>query len=113
MWLGLGWQNMNDAIQPLAPTGDLRPGDKKAMDLRNDILTKAYIDWLIQADGGVRTATEVLENRELRLMSLGPLIANIEVGYAGRDGRTNVPDADESGLFPPTAAIAVQRNTQF
>lgn len=79
----LGFGNINEVIQTLNPTGDLRPGDAMMRDARSEIFAIAYVDWMEGASSGagVRTATEVLDRRQLRFQSMSALISRLETEF--------------------------------
>lgn len=66
----------------------------------------AYVDWLTPNEGPQMTATEVLDRRDLRLRSLGPLVARIENEKMAALAENTFEDMMDAGMLPrPPASL--------
>ncbi|PHS25470.1 MAG: hypothetical protein COA84_07590 [Robiginitomaculum sp.] len=97
----LGISNINDAIQTLDAGGDVGVGYQLLELLYRGIDFSFYVDWLRPNEGPQKTATEVIDNRDLRLRSMSPLVARLE-----QEKLTNIVERTfvlekAAGHFPP------------
>ncbi len=98
----LGFSNIREVFQTLPPSGDLRAGEAMLNMAKNDIREAFYIDWMMDRSGaGQRTATEVLDQRDLRFKSLSGFTADTENNLAGPIIDITFRKLEEYGAFPP------------
>ncbi len=100
-WAALGFSSVTQALQPLPPSGDLRPGIEIIRDERQQINTICFIDWLQSIQDGVRTATEVLDQREMRFRSMSTIVAQLESGFFDPIINRTFAIMAEAKAFPP------------
>lgn len=104
--MGLGFQNLKDAIQYLPVGGDVGIG-VDYMKMLEDRIGRVFLtDWMKLRDSGAVTAEEIIERRNLRIRALGAYVPNVDRDLMGVIGdRTLQVMLDEDQLPPPPEAL--------
>jgi hypothetical protein len=101
-----GMRDPKDVVQRLQLGGDISVADGLLRTIWNKIDQAYYIDWITPREGPQQTATEVLDRRDLRLRSLGPVVARLEHEKMTVIAENAYEDMMAAGLLPqPPASL--------
>jgi hypothetical protein len=104
--LAAGLRDPKDAIQRINVGGDVNVGFELLKMCWNRIDQAFYIDWMTPREGPQKTATEIYDLRDMRLRSLGPIVARVENEKMSVIADNTYTDMMESGMLPrPPASL--------
>jgi|GEM_PF-2248311 len=103
--MAVGMRDPRHLIQHLEEGGDTGVNTEVLRYLANRIETATYIDWLTPNEGPQKTATEVYDLRDLRLRTMGPIVARMEHEKMTGIAEQTYEDLDSLGWFgdPPAS----------
>lgn len=93
-----------DVLQRIDVGGDVNVGFELLRMIWQKIDQGAFIDWMTPREGPQKTATEVYDLRDMRLRTMGPIVARIEHEKMAVIADNTFQDMTDAGLLPPAPA---------
>jgi hypothetical protein len=90
-----------DVLQRINVGGDVNVGFELLSMIWRKIDQGAFIDWMTPSEGPQKTATEVWDLRDMRLRTMGPIIARLENEKMGSLAENTFEDMMASGMLTP------------
>lgn len=104
--LAAGMRDMSQLIQRLEQSGDTGVTVELLQHVHVKIEQAMYVDWLMPNEGPQKTATEVYDLRDLRLRTMGPIVARLEQEKMNQMVEDTFEDLQDMGFFnPPPASL--------
>jgi len=95
-----------DVLQRINVGGDVNVGFELLRMIWGKIDQGAFIDWMTPREGPQKTATEIYDLRDMRLRTMGPIIARLENEKMGAIAENTYEDMMASGMLdPPPASL--------
>ncbi len=99
--LSYGTRDANQLIQRLEETGDIREAVPLLQHFHSNIDQCFYVDWLTPHEGPQKTATEVYDLRDIRLRTMGPIVARLEHEKLNVNVEQTYEDLEQIDFFLP------------
>ena len=94
-------RDVNQMIGKLDLGGDVRMGVELLRAWRSQVESMFYIDWLDMNEGPQKTATEIIDRRDMRLRMLAPVSARMEQEWLNPLVEDFFFGMLDAGMFPP------------
>lgn len=102
----MGMRDPGELIRQLEQGGDTRVTEQLIGMLHAKIEQAFYVDWLMPNEGPQKTATEVYDLRDIRLRTMGPIVARLEQEKMNKLVEDTFEDLQAMGFFePPPASL--------
>lgn len=102
--LATGLRDPTQLIQRLEQGGDTRVTMELLSLVQSKIESAFYVDWLMPNEGPQKTATEVYDLRDIRLRTMGPIVARLEQEKMNKLVEDTFEDLQAMGFFNPAPA---------